>query len=336
VNIPQPLIEAYGELKPYLQEVEKRLTDALRSYAQERLLPLVARIKTIESAAEKIETGRYRSFAEIDDLVACTMVIPNLPHENDAIEHCHRLFRIDEVKRRASTQKSPELFRFDSTRLYGFINRPDGQGDSGPVSIFDIKFEIQIRTAFEHAWIVSTHPLIYKSDSIDWKRFRMAAQIKAASEQLDLSIVQFEQLAAAIDESPFPELKLKRNVVELIESLIRDKIIPREASPKDMSRFAENLLSLLRASKRRIEPQLALRKLDEGLRAFTSETFPQSASLLQVCIGTLCQSGLLSGPLQKYSCHITEQLTQLFPETGTLTPVFDYRRKSEPERPRLV
>jgi hypothetical protein len=62
VNIPQPLIEAYGELRPYLQEVEKRLTDALRPYAQERLLPLIGRVKTIESAAEKIETGRYKSF----------------------------------------------------------------------------------------------------------------------------------------------------------------------------------------------------------------------------------------------------------------------------------
>jgi ppGpp synthetase/RelA/SpoT-type nucleotidyltranferase len=336
MNIPQPLIEAYGELKPYLQEVERRLTEALRSYAQERLLPLVARVKTIESAAEKIETGRYRSFGEIDDLVACTMVIPNLAHENEAIEHCRRLFRIDEIKRRSSTQKSPELFRFDSTRIYGFINRPEGQDDSISLSIFDIKFEIQIRTAFEHAWIVSTHPLTYKSDNIDWKRFRMAAQIKAASEQLDLSIVQFEQLAAAIEESPVPELKQRRDVVELIESLIQGKIIPREASPKDMSRFAENLLSLLRASKRKIDLQHALLKLNEGLRVFTYETFPQSASLLQVCIGTLCQSGLLSGPLQKYSCHITEQLTQLFPEAGALSPVFDYKKKSEPEQPRVV
>jgi hypothetical protein len=41
-------------------------------------------------------------------------------------------------------------------------------------------------------------------------------------------------------------------------------------------------------------------------------------------MGMLCQSGILSGPLQKYSCHVTEQLVQLFPEVRALTPVFKY------------
>lgn len=324
MNIPQPLIQAYGELTPFLQEVEKRVAESLRPYAQQRLLPLIGRVKTIESAAEKIETGRYKAFADLDDLVAFTLVIPNLPLEDEAIEYCKRIFRIDEVKKRAAAQKSPELFRFDSTRLYGFINRPEGAEDAGHVSIFGIRFEIQIRTAFEHAWIVSTHPLTYKSDVIDWKRFRLAAQIKAASEQLDLSIVRFEQLAAAISESPWPALEERRAVIALVERLLGDKVIPSEAAPKDMSRFAENLVSLLRASKKKIQMSEALASLDISLRAFRADTFPQSASLLQVCVGVLCQGGLLSGPLQKYSCHITEQLKLLFPETGALTPVFEY------------
>jgi ppGpp synthetase/RelA/SpoT-type nucleotidyltranferase len=326
VNIPQPLIKAYGELAPYLQEVEQRLTNSLRPYAQSNLLPLIARIKTIESAAEKIETGRYSSFEELDDLVACTMVIPNLPHEEAALSYCNRVFRIVDVKRRSSTRKSPELFRFDSTRLYGFIAMPEGL-EVGASSIFNIKFEIQIRTAFEHAWIVSTHPLTYKSDTIDWRRFRLAAQIKSATEQLDLSIVQFEQLAAAISESPWPELKERQQVVDLIEKLNSDGVIPSEAGPKDMTRFAENLMSMIRASKKKIRLEDALSELNSRLRGFTEESFPRSASLLQICMGMLCQSGVLSGPLQKYSCHVTEQLVQLFPEVRTLTPVFKYDKK---------
>jgi hypothetical protein len=294
VNIPQPLIKAYGELAPYLKEVEQRLTDTLRPYAQSNLLPLIARIKAIESAAEKIETGRYGSFEELDDLVACTMVIPNLPHEEAALTYCNRVFRIVDVKRRSSTRKSPELFRFDSTRLYGFINMPEGLEVGTSLSIFNIKFEIQIRTAFEHAWIVSTHPLTYKSDNIDWKRFRLAAQIKSATEQLDLSIVQFEQLAAAISESPWPELKEKQQVVDLIERLNSDRVIPSEAGPKDMTRFAENLISMIRASKRKIRLEDALFELNARLRGFTEETFPRSASLLQVC--NLCNFDRLRSP----------------------------------------
>ena len=204
---------------------------------------------------------------------------------------------------------------------------PEGFEVGTSSSIFNIKFEIQIRTAFEHAWIVSTHPLTYKSDSIDWKRFRLAAQIKSATEQLDLSIVQFEQLAAAISESPWPELKEKQQVVDLIERLNSDGVIPSEAGPKDMTRFAENLISMIRASKRKIRLEDALSELNTRLRAFTEETFPRSASLLQICMGMLCQSGILSGPLQKYSCHVTEQLVHLFPEVRALTPVFKYDKK---------
>jgi len=324
MNIPQPLIAAYGALSPHLQIVQKRITDTLRPYSEEHLLPTISRIKTIESAAEKIETRRYRPFKEIDDLVACTMVIPNLPHEESAVQYCSQVFDIMDVKRRASTQKSPELFRFDSTRLYGHIIRPDGLESGAAGTIFEITFEIQLRTAFEHAWIVSTHPLTYKADKIDWKRFRLAAQIKAAAEQLDLSIVQFEQLASAISESPWPELQQKRKVVNLVERLSREEVIPTEASPKDMTRFADNLISLIRSSKRKISAEQAISALDASLRAYTAETFPRSISLLQVCMGVLCRSGLLSGPLQRYSCHVTDSLAQLFPEVQALTPVFQY------------
>jgi len=327
MNIPQPLIAAYSELRPYLEEVEKRVTETLRPYSRDHLLPTIARIKTIESAAEKIETGRYRSFNEIDDLVACTMVIPNLQYEENALQYCTQVFYIKETKRRSSTQKSPELFRFDSTRLYGKLVKPEGLELGSATTIFETTFEVQIRTAFEHAWIVSTHPLTYKSDNIDWKRFRLAAQIKAAAEQLDLSIVQFEQLAAAIGESPWPELQLKREVVNLVEKLSQEQVIPAEASPKDMTRFADNLISLIRASKKRIAPDGAISVLDASLRAFSAETFPRSVSLLQVCMGLLCKSGLLSGPLQKYSCHVTDSLAQLFPEVQALTPVFQYEAR---------
>jgi len=325
VNIPQQLIEVYSEVRPYLAEVERRLAAALQPYAQERLLPLVVRVKTVESLAEKIETGRYKTFADIDDLVACTMVIPSLLQEDDAIEYCQKIFCIQEIKRRVAGQKSPDVFRFDSTRLYGFIVKPDGLDESGHPSIYAIKFEIQIRTAFEHAWTVSTHPLTYKSNSLDWKRFRLAAQIKATSEQLDLLIVQFEQLAAAIPESPWPELARKRAIFELIERLLGDGIVPSEAAPKDMSRFADNLAALVRASQGRLRIEDVLRNLDEGLRSFTLETFPQSASLLQVCVGILCQGDMLSGPLGKYTCHVTDQLVQLFPKTSALAPVFEYK-----------
>jgi hypothetical protein len=179
-------------------------------------------------------------------------------NEQGAIDFCTRSFHVIDLKRRSRAQKSPELFRFDATRLYGFIDAPEGIQERAVRSIFTVKFEIQIRTAFEHAWIISTHPLTYKSDNIDWKRFRLSAQLKAAAEQLDLAIVHFEELAAAISESPWPDIQQKREIVDLIERLSRKRIIPTEAGPKDMSRFADNLMALLRASKKKIRVEQAM------------------------------------------------------------------------------
>jgi ppGpp synthetase/RelA/SpoT-type nucleotidyltranferase len=323
MNIPQPLIESYAQLLPVIEEVEKRVNQTLLRYSQDRLLPFISRIKTIESAAEKIETGRYRSFPEIDDLVAFTLVVPTLAQVADAADYCGNVFNLTSIRERASAKKSPDLFRFDATRLYGSLIKPEGL-ETVDASIFDVKFEIQLRTAFEHAWIVSTHPLTYKTDNIDWKRFRLAAQLKAASEQLDLAVIQFESLASGISEAPWPELTQKRRIVGLVDGLVQDGIMPIEAGPKDMSRFAENLVALIRASKRKLEVERALDELETGFQEFNVETFPRSASLLQVCIGILCKRGLLSGPLQKYSCHITEHLAQLFPEVSALSPIFEY------------
>ena len=329
MNIPQPLIEAYGRLASVLDVVEHRVAQTLTIYAKDNLLPVVGRKKTIESLAEKIETGRYTAFNKIDDLVAFTLIVPGLHQEAEAINYCKSAFGIFHVKTRGAARKAPESFQFDATRLYGRLQKPAGSDVGGEPSIFDIIFEIQIRTAFEHAWIVSTHPLTYKAARIDWKRYRLAAQLKAGVEQLDLSVLQFEALSAAIPESPWADITDMQAVDGLIDKLIDAGVIPREAGPKDMSRFADNFLALFRSSKKKAALDIALAKLEASLMEFNIDTFPRSASLLQVCMALLFQNGLLSGPLQRYACHVTPQLGAIFPGIEGLTPVFRYSNEEE-------
>jgi hypothetical protein len=52
--------------------------------------------------------------------------------------------------------------------------------------------------------------LVYKSSGIDWKKLRLAAQIKAIVEQLDTMILAFEQISPAIQESDYPEIKINK------------------------------------------------------------------------------------------------------------------------------
>lgn len=264
MNIPQPLIVRYSQLHPFLEEVEKRLIGALANFSKENAIPLLSRVKTVESVAEKIETGRYRSFSEIDDLVAVTLIVPTFQHEPRAVDYCRAAFNIRDEKKRGSTRKPPDAFRFDTTRLYGRLRKPDGADVGLTPNIFEVLFEIQVRSAFEHAWIVATHPLTYKSASVDWRRFRLAAQMKAGVEQFDLLFSQFDELAGAVNQSPWPPMDQQHEIAAFVQTMIAESIIPAEAAPKDISRFAENLLALLRASRAKPNSQDVVSALDEG------------------------------------------------------------------------
>lgn len=97
----------------------------------------------------------------------------------------------------------------------------------------------------EHAWLVSTHDIVYKSSDIDWRKFRLAAQIKATVEQLDMLILAFEQNSGVIKNNNYPEIKTKRFLASEINKLFEINKIPDELKPKDMSRFCDNLYRLV-------------------------------------------------------------------------------------------
>ena len=66
--MPQILMQRYGELHPLLVEVATRVKSTLASFCEKNGYAFVCRVKTAESLAEKIETGRFRRWSEIDDL----------------------------------------------------------------------------------------------------------------------------------------------------------------------------------------------------------------------------------------------------------------------------
>jgi hypothetical protein len=62
-------------------------------------------------------------------------------------------------------------------------------------------FGVQVVTAFEYAWIAATHDLVHKSDDVDWRRLRLAAQPKkAAVKQIEVLIAAFDPASPAIQE----------------------------------------------------------------------------------------------------------------------------------------
>ena len=306
------LKQKYAERLPYLKVLYGNARDILLNYCSINGFAFTDRIKTIDSLAEKIETGRYSSWSEVDDFYAATIIIPNLAIEKSVVEYLQQTFKQIELRKRGNTQKSPDVFRFDNTR---FIGRYIQIGEQTELS--EITFEIQIKTAFEHAWSVSTHSLVYKTNTIDWKLLRIAAQLKSSVEQLDMIVSGSRFINSHITEHPWPEINLKKYILEKTNEFLQNPNVPDELKPKDASRFSENLHSLFSPlTKGSRTPYKLLEHFFEAANELANELgkekFPRSLSLIQYFIGVANQEDF-DFSKGKYIPFITKEMEDIFP-----------------------
>lgn len=323
MKYPSILDRQYQQYLPLVEEVAKRVKSTLVNFCDQEGYAFTSRIKTIESLAEKIETGRFKKWSDLDDLFACTVIIPRLSQEQEVIDFCQKSFNVTKTLKRGQAKKAPDVFRFDSTRLSAKLKNIDPSLDQ-TLNIFNVFFEIQIKSAFEHAWAVSTHDLVYKSSEIDWKKLRLAAQIKSTVEQLDTLILAFEEVSAVIQESPYPELKKKIKIGKLTNSLFENKI-PEELRPKDLSRFCDNLYRILFSAGKEENIQESLDCIKSVINRTSNKKIPRSISLLQYFLAILVENEIITLPLPDYSCHITEELITLYPVFESPNSIsFDY------------
>ena len=284
--------------------------------------------KTIESVAEKIETGRYKRWVDIDDLYACTVVIPTLREEARVIQFLSGAFHVLNVRGRNDTRKPPDVFRFEATR---FIGRLHQSRDADPTeTLFLLPFEVQIRSAFEHAWSATTHALVYKSQTVDWKRIRLAAQLKAAVEQLDSLILMFEESVEGIADRHWPEISARRMIAEFYSGQVTVGRIPSELAPKDWSRFAENVWGLLKAQYRVSDNEMeayalaAIKVIRTELEATPPEQIPRSVSIFQYTLGILTKGNIIGNSLNRFYPMITPELLTLYPEVDRIKDRFEF------------
>lgn len=311
---PSILERKYNQYIPFVKRVSETVKSTLVNFCESKGYAFTSRIKSVESLAEKIETGRFKKWSDLDDLFACTVIIPTLSHEEEVIQFCRNAFEITRIIKRGQNKKAPDVFRFDSTRIYAQIKRTQTINVDNELSIYNITFEIQIKSAFEHAWSVSTHDLVYKSSEIDWRKLRLAAQIKANVEQLDTLILAFEQTSLIIQENNYPDIKIKRNLASEINNLFENGKIPDELQPKDMNRFCDNLYRLAVDAKEENNIQKILKNIKIEINSTSSKKIPRSISLFQYMFAILISNKIIEIPIEKYYCHITEELTTLYPD----------------------
>jgi len=323
--IPVRILNKYKSVEPYLEPLRIRVRDTLLVICEREGFALVSRVKSLASVSEKVETGRYAAWSEIDDLVAFTVVVPRLSDEPGVLNSLRNSFKEVTVRARGSTLKAPDVFRFDSTR---FIGRLDSQNAEVTGPLFDVPFEVQIRSAFEHAWSVTTHALTYKTADVSWSKLRLTAQLKAAVEQLDTLVAAFEDAAKYITPSDWPEIEAKAGLREFFATQVKTGGIPEELAPKDWSRFVDNVFAAVIASSKLKKPKdvgdLIQREVNAELQRLGRDRIPRSISLWQLTVAALVQSNTIQTTFNKHWPLITPELEELYPKLRQVNPRFDY------------
>lgn len=301
--VPQSVSNAYGQVEPLLKSVSEYVEQTLRTYCDRSGYIFFDRIKRVESLSEKLEGGRIAKWSDIDDLYACTIVVPTTSHEPGVIRKLDACFVRAAVRSRGTTKKAPEVFRFDTTRYYARLTEVAAT-ERAP-GIEGVTFEVQIATAFEYAWSTVTHDLVYKGDRVDWKKQRLAAQLKAAVEQIEMIIGAFDQVSVAVPESEWPEIATKDAIVERFQELIADGIISSNLTPASWRRFADNVFSLVSSytpnnHARPAAVDALLVEFATALRKPGAPPCPESGSLFQMVLGHVGNASTL-GSLDKYT-----------------------------------
>ena len=309
----------YDFEEPYFEFIQNYLDQTLMNYANKNLFAYSSRVKSLSSISEKIETGRFNSWDELDDFIGCVIIIPNLSYENKVLEFLESAFVKINIKRRGETFKSFDTFRFDSTRFLGNI-KPES---ADKISLtHSIKFEIQIRSAFEHAWSVTTHDLAYKSETIDWKILRLVYQLKASVEQLDMISLGAKDVSKQITKFKWPEIDVKIEILNFLSNQFNLKNIPEELKPKDFSRVVDNLYSLLKSKLSLWKPRKWIYELKNifklielGILNLKSTGFPMSLSLYQILFGVLVKENIINDKeLSEITFYKPEAFFLIFPE----------------------
>ncbi|MFD1811783.1 hypothetical protein [Rhodococcus gannanensis] len=294
--VPSAVKNRYASTESAALSLKQYVEFTLRPWCERHSYPFLGRIKAVESISEKLEGGRYKSWLDIDDMYACTIVVPTREHIGSVTAFLNAKFNNLSVKDRLSTRKHPSVYRFDSTRWIGKVP-PDSTATLAP-GTRDLKFEVQVPTAFEHAWAVATHDIVYKSSSYDWKALRIASLLKASVEQIELIIDGFQSNADSISPSYDPETSAIDEFIQEARRLVEAGDISSSLAPGSWSRFGQNVHSLVSTYAPKGKSADELKKLTRRLYPWAqdqSDLFDlQAGSLFQVIL-RMINSGEIEG-----------------------------------------
>ena len=243
MKIVKALRDIHHECHPNYQHIAEEVEGLLKAKVEGRRWFFFSRLKSLESFALKVESGRVQNPNKMEDFFACTIVVATTAQIEDAERLVLEYFDLSYRRPHddSFTHKASSSFAFDDLRLY-VARRAPVSGRRPELN--GLVFEVQIKTTLQHAWSRATHDLIYKSNTISWPLERIAYQVKAMLEHAEVAITEANRLADAAGVSKQDRQTI--SVLQLIEKL--RNTWGDERLPEDVKRLAEALLALFRAA----------------------------------------------------------------------------------------
>ena len=271
MKIPGSIRELYEDVREKYIPLKTDVDTLLRSHKRDSW-HYESRLKTRESFTLKLESGKWKCRRDLDDILGVLLVVEN----HSVLSAAETLIKeyFDVVRRQPPDRKRATIsavsFPFDDVRLC--VQWPLNSPVPKP-QYRDLLFEVQLRTFLQHAWNVATHDVVYKSDVVGWPRERVAAQMRATLEHVELTLNEIDGLAKSRILFRYDdETRRIQSVIRLLH-----KHWDRTRLPVDVKRLATNvsrLLSFMKVSLRRLdgilseERQLGRGALTENLSPF--------------------------------------------------------------------
>lgn len=240
MKIAKPIRDVYYDQRSNYDLLASKVTDILKARSEEKKWFYTSRVKSLESFAQKIETGRVKHPSAMEDFFACTLVVPTSDQVTLARNLVRAQFEViyQRPRHENKTHKASSSFVFDDLRIYV---RMKGLDVDRSLTLKGVIFEVQIKTILQHAWAIATHDLIYKSASVDWPLERIAYQIKAMLEHAEIAIFKANDLAQA----PVVAKEDKRTAA--ITHLLRhiEDTWDRDKLPQNLRGLSESIFEVL-------------------------------------------------------------------------------------------
>jgi ppGpp synthetase/RelA/SpoT-type nucleotidyltranferase len=301
----------YQQLAERAQALRTEIDRIVGHYATRSGYLYESRIKALESYVAKLQTGRFSSL-DLDDVLAATIVV----HRTDQIRECVDALpvavRVEQRRDPATRRQEPDTFGFNDTIAICRLAPPAGT-DAKPGAIYDARFEIQVKTILQFAWTKLTHAVAYKANEVNWRRYRLAAQMRAVTEQADLLYATFDTLVQSVPPGRSDRVDDREKVFRGASQLLSDGVVPLERKPADMVHFADACIVLCQVVGIGVED--ALGELEAYLRA---GGYPVALTLWEVVAGVLLtkrwgQLSLKTIRRRGFFFFVTDEAVDIFP-----------------------